>query len=214
MLIEPTIAGTKLFVPTSLHILMPRKRLYNMLNQGLNYPLTLLSAPAGYGKTSVLSEWLRANHKHRSTAWVSLDTVDNDFHRFWLCVFLALHRYAPDLMQPLLLLWQEQPSSHIQHVPSLLINRLLDEPKARYILVLDDYHLITEPAIHQALSYLIEYAPPQLRLILSTRVDPPLPLHRWRARGHLLEVRVDHLQCTPAETDTFLHEIMGLSLTE
>ncbi len=116
------------------------------------------------------------------------------------------------MVAPLLLLWQDQRTPDIQHVLSLLINRLLEDPNARYVLVIDDYHLITEPTIHQGLTYLTERLPPQLRLVLATRVDPPLPLHRLRARGHLLEVRAEHLQCTPSEATAFLSEVMGLSL--
>ena len=208
-----TLAGTKFSVPTSLHPLIHRQRLHDLLHKGLRGPLTLLSSPAGYGKTSVLSEWLFTSRMHPSAAWVSLDSDDDDIHRFWLCVFLALQQCAPDLMTPLLSLWQEQRTPDIQHILSLLINRLLQEPNACYVLVIDDYHLMTEPAIHQGLTYLIERLPPQLRLVLSTRVDPPLPLSRLRARGHLVEVREEHLQCTPAEAATFLSEVMKISLT-
>ena len=208
-----TLAGTKFSVPTSLHPLLHRQRLHDLLHEGLRGPLTLLSAPAGYGKTSVLSEWLLTSRMHLSASWVSLDASDDDIHRFWLCVFLALHQCAPDLIAPLLSLWRDQRTPDIQHILSLLINRLLEEPDAHYVLVIDDYHIITEPAIHQGLTYLIERLPPQLRLVLATRVDPPLPLSRLRARGHLLEVREEHLQCTPAEAAAFLYEVMELSLT-
>lgn len=208
-----TLAGTKFAVPTSLHSLMHRQRLHDLLNEGLRGPLTLLSAPAGYGKTSLLSEWLLTSHVGVSVAWVSLDASDDDSYRFWLCVFLALRRCAPDLMAPLFSLWREQGTSDIQPLLSRLINRLLEEPTARYVLVIDDYHLITVPAIHQGLTYLIERLPPQLRVVLATRVDPPLPLSRLRARGHLLEVRQEHLHCTPSEAAVFLSEVMGLSLT-
>jgi LuxR family maltose regulon positive regulatory protein len=213
MSINITLAGTKFCVPTSLHSLIHRQRLHDLLTTGLRCPLTLLSAPAGYGKTSLLSEWVLTSSMRSSTAWVSLDASDDDPHRFWLCLFLALQQCAPDLIAPLLLLWQDQRTPDIQQVLSLLINRLLEEPDARYVLVIDDYHLMTEPAIHQELTYLIERVPPQLRLVLATRVDPPLPLHRLRARGHLLEVREEHLKCTPAEAAAFLHEVMELSLT-
>jgi len=208
------LANTKFSVPTSLHPLIRRQRLHDLLHEGLRCPLTLLSAPAGYGKTSLLSEWLLTSRMHQSLAWVSLDASDNDVCRFWQCVFLALQRCAPDVMAPLLLLWQDQQTLDIQHILSLLINRLLEEPNAHYVLVIDDYHLVTEPAIHQGLSYLIERLPLQLRLVLATRVDPPLPLHRLRARGYLLEVRAEHLQCTSTEAHAFLHEVMGLSLTD
>ncbi|GHO97553.1 LuxR family transcriptional regulator [Reticulibacter mediterranei] len=142
-----------------------------------------------------------------------MDASDDEVHRFWLCVFLALHRCAPDLMTPLLSLLQTQHMPPVQDLLSLLINRLLEAPEARYVLVIDDYHLITAPAIHQSLTSLIERLPPQLCLYLATRVDPPLPLHRLRARGQLLEVRAQHLQYTPAEASAFLQEVMELALT-
>ncbi len=208
-----TLAGTKFSVPTSLHPLIHRQRLHDLLHEGLRGPLTLLSAPAGYGKTSVLSEWLLSSQMQLSAAWVSLDASDDDIHRFWLCMFLALQQCAPDLMAPILSLWRDQQTPDIQPILSLLINRLLEEPNARYVLVIDDYHLMTEPTIHQGLTYLIERLPPQLRLVLATRVDPPLPLSRLRARGHLLEVREEHLQCTSSEATAFLSEVMELSLT-
>ncbi len=206
------LAGTKFSVPTSLHPLLHRQRLHDLLHEGFRCPLTLLSAPAGYGKTSVLSEWVLTSQMRMSTAWVSLDASDDDVHRFWLCVFLALQRCAPDLVAPLLALWRDQRTPDIQKVLSLLINRLLEEPNADYVLIIDDYHLISEPAIHQGLTYLIERLPPQLRLVLATRVDPPLSLSRLRARGHLLEVEAEHLQCTLSESAAFLNEVMGLSL--
>ena len=208
-----TLAGTKFSVPTSLHPLLHRQRLHDLLNEGLQRPLTLLSAPAGSGKTSLLSEWLLTSQTSLSAAWLSLDASDDDIYKFWLCMLLALHQCAPDIIAPLLSLWRDQRPSDIQDILSLLINRLLEEPNVRYVLVIDDYHMMTEPAIHQGLTYLIERLPPQLRLILATRVDPPLPLSRLRARGHLLEVREEHLQCTHAEAAAFLSEVMGLSLT-
>jgi LuxR family maltose regulon positive regulatory protein len=213
MSLDLVIAGTKFAAPTSLHALVHRQRLHEMLTTGLRCPLTLVSAPAGYGKTSLLSEWFLTTQAHRSCAWVSLDASDDEVNRFWQCVFLALQHCAPDLMTPLLLLLQTQHLSSVQDLLSLLINRLLEEPKARYVLVIDDYHLMTAPAIHQSLASLIERLPPQLCLYLSTRVDPPLPLHRLRARGQLLEVREQHLQCTPSEACAFLQEVMGLALT-
>src|SRR5579884_454895 len=213
MSLDFVIAGTKFSAPTSLHALIHRQRLHDVLNTGLRSPLTLVSAPAGYGKTSILSEWFSATQAHRSCAWVSLDASDNEVRRFWLCVFLALQRCAPDLMKPFLSLLQDQRLPSLQDLLSLLVNRLLEEQDAYYVLIIDDYHLITEPAIHQSLTYLIERLPPQLCLYLSTRVDPPLPLHRLRARGHLLEVLAEQLQCTPSEASAFLREVMELSLT-
>ncbi len=121
MSLDLVIAGTKFSAPTSLHTLIHRQRLHDVLNTGLRSPLTLVSAPAGYGKTSVLSEWFLTPRTHRSCAWVSLDASDDEVRRFWLCVFLALQRCAPDLMTPLLLLLQEQRLPPLQDLLSLLV---------------------------------------------------------------------------------------------
>ncbi len=209
---ESPIAGTKFFIPTSLHPLVHRPRLHTLLNEGIHHPLTLLSAPAGYGKTSLLADWLLTKKTNMCVAWVSLDAQDDDAYRFWLCICLALEHCAPELIKPLLSMLQSQSHPDVKAMLSLLINQLLVTNDACYVLVIDDYHLITEPAIHEGLSYLIEQLPPQLRLILATRTDPPLPLHRLRAREQVLEVRMEFLQCSIPEATTFLKEVMGLSL--
>src|SRR5437016_372127 len=127
------IADTKFSAPTSLHSLIHRQRLHDVLNTGLRCPLTLVSAPAGYGKTSVLSEWLLTTRTRMSCAWVSLDASDDDVRRFWLCVFLALQRCAPNVVAPLLSLLQGQRIPPLQDILSLLVNQLLKEQKARYV---------------------------------------------------------------------------------
>ena len=206
------IAETKCVVPTPLRPLMHRQRVHDLLNQSGTYPVTLLSAPAGYGKTCALSDWV-ATSKH-SFAWLSLDASDNTVYRFWLSLFLALQRSAPALIEPLLFLWQEQKQLDLdlRSLLALLINRLLEERQNHYVLILDNYQCITEPAIHQQIDYLIEWLPPQLRLVLVTRVDPPLTLPRLRAQGRLFEVSADHLRCTETETAVFLQKVMHLAL--
>src|SRR5947209_5958549 len=109
MAFEPPIAGTKFFVPTPLHPVVHRQRLHTLLNEGINRPLTLLSAPAGYGKTSLLADWSRAQETNARVAWISLDAQDDDVYRFWLCICMALEHSAPGLVEPLLSMLQSQP---------------------------------------------------------------------------------------------------------
>src|SRR6266700_6462396 len=152
MLFHDQLLATKFFVPSSSHPLIPRPQLTTLLNQGLRRKLTLISAPAGFGKTTLLSSWVQS-----------------------------------------------------------LINTLASRSE-QFLLVLDDYHVITKPEVHSSLTYLVEHLPPQLHLILATRADPPLPLSLLRARGEVLEVRTNQLRCTPEEVMAFFQEVMGMHL--
>jgi LuxR family maltose regulon positive regulatory protein len=179
--------------------------------------LTLVCAPAGFGKSTLLAEWLADGRavgqaiSHQG-AWLSLDDSDNDPIRFWTYFVAALQTIHADLgLSTLVLLQSPQPPT-----PELLLTPLLNEVAARpeqMVLVLDDYHVINTPAIHKALLFLLDHLPPQLHLILSSRADPPWPLARWRARAQLTELRADELRFTPAEAARFLQEVMGLDLS-
>jgi ATP/maltotriose-dependent transcriptional regulator MalT len=176
-------------------------------------PLTLVSAPAGFGKTTLLSEWVQAlSQESIQVAWVSLDEEDNDPVRFWRYILTALDRVQPGMCTDLVTLLRTQTSPPLPYVYTTLINRLVQSPE-QVLLVLDDYHLITDRAIHASFTSLLEHLPTQLRLILSTRVDPPFPLSRMRARSQLLEVRTEQLRCTDSEVAGFLHEIVGVELS-
>jgi LuxR family transcriptional regulator, maltose regulon positive regulatory protein len=146
-------------------------------------------------------------------AWVSLDESDNDPVQFWAYALTALDRQQPGLCTPLLgyLHTQQAPTPPLRYVLQALINALVSRTE-QFLLVLDDYHLITEPEIHSSLTYLVEHLPPQLHLILATRADPPLPLSLLRARGEVLEVRTNQLRCTPEEVMAFFKEVMGMQL--
>jgi LuxR family transcriptional regulator, maltose regulon positive regulatory protein len=202
---------TKLAIPPIRSNLVLRPRLLNKLEACLEHPLTLLAAPAGFGKTALLSAWAR-QQKH-SVGWVSLDSSDNGPVQFWTYVLATLDALHPGLgAVPLSLLQSEQPAS-IETVLVALINAL-GALQQHVVLILDDYHAIEELPIHRAMIYLLDHLPPQFHLVLASRVDPPLSLPRLRARHHLLELRADDLRFTFAEAATFLNEMMGFHIAE
>jgi LuxR family maltose regulon positive regulatory protein len=200
------LLATKFFIPSSSHALIPRPRLTEVLNKSLERPLTLVSASAGFGKTTLLSTWIQSlPSEHSRVSWVSLDEGDNAPTLFWLYVLTALDRALPGLCTQLVTYLHTQQAPPLRSVLQTLINRLTEQSE-HLLLILDDYHLLTEQAIHTTLTYLLEHLPPQLHLLLSTRADPPLPLSLLRARGHLLEIRTDSLRCTPEEVMAFLKQ--------
>ena len=175
-LIQNQLLSTKFFVPVTSGTLIARSRLSALLGQSLEYPLTLISAPAGFGKTTLLSTWGRSLPV--STArlcWISLDEEDNDPQLFWTYVLSALDRQLPEHFTPLLLQLQSPSRPPLSTLLIALINQLVESTQ-NFVLILDDYHLITEEQVHTTLAYLVEHLPPQLRIIIATRADPPLPL--------------------------------------
>ncbi len=212
---ENQLLATKFYVPVAPGTLISRPRLSNLLDKRLKYPLTLVSAPAGFGKTTLLASWSQSlQASHCQVAWISLNEEDNDPRVFWMYVFTALQTQQPERFAPLLMQLQSSEARlSIKLLLTALIN-LLAEGTDRFVLILDDYHLITNSEIHTALAYLIEHLPVQLRLIVATRTDPPLPLPLLRTRQQALEVRTDQLRCTAEETKDFFHQVMGLQLPE
>jgi LuxR family maltose regulon positive regulatory protein len=203
---------TKLYAPPPRLNRVARSRLLERLDEGLRleHKLTLLSAPAGFGKTTLLSEWVaRCGH---SVAWLSLDEVDNDPARFWVYFVAALKTVEATIGKSVLSAFQAPQPTPVEAVLTALINEIVTVPD-HFALVLDDYHLITNRAIHDGLAFLLDHQPPQLHLALSTRADPLLPLVRLRARGQLTELRASDLRFTSDEAAAFLNETMGLSLT-
>ena len=175
--------------------------------------LTTVLAPAGFGKTALLSAWKAACvNEERSIGWLSLDESDDDPTRFWTYVIAALQRVRPGVGQQALTLL-DTPQSPIESVLSSLINDVADVSQD-LILILDDYHLVQAEPIHRAAGFLIEHVPPQMHLVVSGRTDPSLPLARLRARGQLTELRAADLRFTFEETTTFLNGVLGLSLSE
>ncbi|HWI66125.1 MAG TPA: hypothetical protein VNT75_30205, partial [Symbiobacteriaceae bacterium] len=199
------LLATKLYLPPTRPNLVPRPRLTARLSEGLQRPLTLVSAPAGFGKTTLLSEW-RATPEGQNypLAWLSLDGGDNDPGRFWAYLLAAL-RSLPGLAG-----LPEELEAGAGLVT--LINGLAAAP-GPFALVLDDYHAVESAEIHGAVSFLVEHLPPGMRLVILTRSDPPWPLARLRANRQIAELRAADLRFTPAESAAFLRESMGLKLS-
>jgi LuxR family maltose regulon positive regulatory protein len=190
--------------------MVSRPRLIERLNAGLHHKLTLISAPAGFGKTTLLSAWLA--ECARPAAWLSLDERENDAARFLAYLVAAVQTIAPNAgAEVVRVLHSPQPPS-TEALLTTLLNEIatLSDP---FVLVLDDYHLLEAQPVDRALTYLVEHLPPQMHLVLATREDPQLPLARLRARGQLTELRAADLRFTPAEAAAFLTRGMGLPLS-
>jgi LuxR family maltose regulon positive regulatory protein len=172
--------------------------------------LTLVSAPAGFGKTTLLAQWV--TESRTPVAWLSLEPEDNEPTRFLTYLIAALQTLDPHLGASALALLAPPQPAELETVLSVLTNDLIGWQGENIALVLDDYHVVEAPPIHQALTYLVEHLPPQVHLIIATRADPPLQLARLRARGQLTELRIAELRFRAAESGIFLEEVMGLHL--
>ena len=204
------ILTTKLYVPPPQPRGVLRPRLVGRLNEGLQRKLTLVSAPAGFGKTTLLGEWVAGCE--RPAAWLSMDEGDNDPTLFLAYLVAALRTIAPNIGEGVLgALRSPQPPS-TESILTALLNEI-DSVEDDFVLVLDDYHVIDGSAVDEALSFVLEHLPPGMHLVIATREDPHLPLARLRGRGQLSEVRADDLRFTPDEAAEFLNEVMGLSLS-
>lgn len=205
------VVVTKLYLPRLRASVVSRSRLIERLNEGLHGKLTLISAPAGFGKTTLVSQWVASIE--RAVAWLSLDEGENDPLSFLTYLVSAVQTIAPTSGEGVLRALQaSQPPP-----PEVLLAALLNDLtiiKEPFVLVLDDYHVIEAQAVDQALTYFIEHLPPHLHLIITTREDPRLPLARLRARGHLSELRAANLRFTVSEASAFLSQVMGLKLSE
>lgn len=207
------ILATKFYVPTLRPTAILRPRLVDRLNAGLHRKLTLIAAPAGSGKTTLVSEWLTGpNAPHeRKVAWLSLDEGVSDPVRFLTYVVAALRTAAPTFGEGVLGALQAPQPPPSEALLAALLNEIAATP-GQIVLVLDDYHLIDAAAIDDALAFLVEHLPPQLHLVIATREDPRLPLARLRARDQLTEVRGLELRFTPSEAADFLRA-MNLELS-
>jgi LuxR family maltose regulon positive regulatory protein len=209
------LVQTKLLLPRPRRALVPRPRLSDALHRGRDAALTLVSAPAGFGKTTLLAAALQERATEgpngTSVAWVSLDTRDGDAARFWTYALQALDVASPGCAAAAL---SQLEGGHglLADVITLLINELSVRPDDA-TLVLDDYHLADTPDVGDTLSFLLDHRPPQLHLIISTRADPALPLPRLRARGELVEIRASDLRFTTQEAATYLNTVHDLGLS-
>ena len=223
------VLATKLFVPSKKSAIVVRPRLIEQLSQGIDLGsrLTLVSAPAGFGKTTLVTDWL-SKYPDRDlwepqdggsyAAWLSLDAGDNDLIGFLTYIIAALQKLDENIGEAAAVMLHAPQPPPTESLLTSLLNDLVkwgvsshaERPK---VLVLDDYHLITAPAIQNAVTFILENMPPHLHLILITRSDPPLPLSRFRVRGQVSEIRQADLQFTGIEAAGFLNNVMGLSLS-
>jgi LuxR family maltose regulon positive regulatory protein len=184
-----------------------RPRLVEALGEGLARGRLLVCAPAGFGKTALLADWARGNG--RPVAWLGLDGGDSDPARFWRYVVAALDRARPGLAARV----GPPPPRSFEGLVTVLINELAADPGLdEVLLVLDDYHLVDSGPVHESVTFLLENLPPGLRVVVSGRASPPLPLARLRARGQLAELRAAELRFTPEEAAAMLGEAAGAAL--
>ena len=215
-LVPAPLLETKFYVPRSRHGLVPRPRLSERLDRGTASTLTLVSAPAGFGKTTLLTEWLTAGPAgpgdQRAAAWLSLDRGDNDPASFWTYLIAALRTAASGVGESALALLQAPRPPPIETVLTVLLNDL-GAVAGDIVLVLDDYHVIDARDVQDGMAFLLDHLPPGMHVVIASRADPALPLARWRARGELAEIRAADLRFTPDEAAAYLNETMGLQLT-
>ena len=207
------LLSAKLILPRQHTNAVERPRLLRLLDESQSYPMTLISAPAGSGKTTALSTWTRLHPGQ--IAWLTLDEGDNDPTRFWNYVLAALQTRHPELGE------ESRPLLRL-HEPEAFLTALLNEIAAlpetgagnsAVTLVLDDYHVMNEPSVHSSIAFLVDNLPPQIHFAIASRADPPLPIARWRVQGRVAEIRTSDLRFTPDEAALFFNQSMGLNLS-
>lgn len=214
------ILATKLFVPPAPPQVVNRSRLLRLLTEGFakGHKLTLISAPAGFGKSTLASEWIASCGQ--PAAWLSLDENDNNPVRFLVYLISAIQKIFPSLGAGLLGVLQAPQTPSIDTVLTALLNEITLLPTGsstglaqNFVLVLDDYHLTDSKPVDEALTFLLEHLPPQMHLVITTREDPSLPIPRFRARNQLTEIRAADLRFTLSEATEFLNQVMSLGLS-
>jgi LuxR family maltose regulon positive regulatory protein len=207
------ILATKLYIPPPRPGLVPRPRLIERLNEGLSASrkLTLISAPAGFGKTTLASEWVASCGQ--PVAWLSLDGGDNDPTQFLIYLVAALQTVVPKIGAGVLKTLQSPQPPATEPIMTILLNEITTIPD-NFILVLDDYQVLDSKPDDKAITFLLDHLPSQMHLVIATREDPDLPLARLRASGQLTELRAADLRFTPVEVAGFLNQVMGLNLSE
>jgi LuxR family maltose regulon positive regulatory protein len=223
---------TKMTAPPPRAALIPRPRLYKRLDRALETRLTLVVAPAGFGKTTLVSAWAnnfgftildfglnqpqpnpKSKIQNPKCGWFSLDDGDNDPTRFWMYVIAALERVHPNVGEVARMFLQAPQQFPINRVLTALVNDLASV-QTPTVLILDDYHLITNDAIHQGIAFLIDHLPHTIHLLIAGRATPPLPLTRLRGRGQITELHAADLQCTTAEATALLQDALAINLSE
>src|SRR5665811_839631 len=209
------LLATKLYIPPPPPKVVLRRRLIERLNEGLHGKLTLVSASAGFGKTTLVSEWVAGGERLEPkvrVAWLSLDEGDNDPARFLNYLTAAVQTVAANIGEGVLGVLQSPQPPPTEAILTTLLNEIATIPDD-FVLVLDDYHVVDSEPVDQALAFLLEHLPPPMHLVIVTREDPHLPLARLRARGQLTELRAADLRFTPSEAAEFLNRVMGLDLS-
>ncbi|HXL37208.1 MAG TPA: LuxR family transcriptional regulator, partial [Ktedonobacteraceae bacterium] len=202
---------TKYTIPPVRSMLLQRSHLLTLLDQSRSFPLTLLSASAGFGKTTLLTAW--ASQSTSQVAWLTLDELDNDRTRFWTYVIATLRHSGSHVGEATLAMLHSPQPALLTNALTTLINELAALTQD-ITLILDDYHVIREQEIHESLQFVLDHLPPRLHLLLAGRADPQLPLARLRARGQIVEIRETDLRLSKEEATRFLTHVMNLSLTE
>ena len=207
------LLATKLHLPRPQPGFVPRPRLLDQLDEGLARSLILVCAPAGFGKTALLADWV--GRGGRPVGWLSLDAGDNDPARFWRNAVAALDTARPGIAERVGPMLGPPAPPSFEGLVTALVNELAGQlADGEVLLVLDDYHLIDSPPVHASLTFLLEHLPPGLHVVLASRADPPLPLARLRARGQLAELRAADLRFTAEEAAALLLEAAGPGLPE
>ena len=208
---QHALLDTKTFIPPNRSGNVTRPRLIERLNEGLSHKLSLVSAPAGFGKTTLISEWIA--NCDRPAAWLSLGVGDSDLARFLAYLITALQSIGENIGVGALGMLQSGQNAPTEIVLTDLLNDITGIQDS-FILVLDDYHVVDAQSIDSALGFLIDHLPPQMHLVIATREDPNLPLAKLRARAQLTEIRASDLRFSDAETANFLNQKMKLNLSE
>ena len=207
---QTSLLAAKLHAPASRTQFLARPHLVAQLHAGLAGALTLISAPAGFGKTTLLTQWIAETRL--PVAWLALDPEDNQPARFLTYLIAAIQTLHPQIGATALTLLQTPQPAVPEAILTMLSNDVMREAIGDFAVVLDDYHLIEAPPIHRSLTLLLEHLPPSMHIVIVTRADPPLPLARLRARGQLCEVRASDLRFATAEAGTFLQQAVGRDL--
>ncbi len=204
------ILTTKLSFPPLRTKMVERTALIQKLNQGIESGFVLISAPAGYGKTTLVSAWLH-QMKLKNT-WLTLDRQDDDPVRFLTYLAAALKKIDPAIGEVLEIQLQNCPFPIVENCLTPVINKL-NEIEHPFWLILDDYHVINNQSIHQIIRFLLDHRPYAFHLVITTRADPPLPLSKYRAKSELVEIRLADLRFSTAETEEFFEKIIGLNIS-